>query len=417
MSDSAPVAGVVDGLFRRSAGRLVALLARRLGADRLDLAEEAVQDAMVRALELWPHRGVPTDPEAWLHTVARNRALDLLRRETRSSARLDALAAELEQATLPAPADAAASEVRLLFLATHPVLSVRARVVLALKAVGGLGVREIARALLAEEAAIAQMVVRAKRAIRDAGLTLELPPPAELPRRLPAVLDTLYLTFNEGYAATAGELAVREDLCLAAIRLTELLLAEPATARPEVHALLALQSFHASRLRARVAADGTLRLLDEQDREQWDQARIAAGFAHLERAARGARLTAWHLEAGIASCHARARRPEDTDWPAILAFHDRLLEVKPSPVTRLSRAVAVARVRGWREALGEVEAIERLPAMRAYHLLPAVKAELLREAGDPAGAAAAIRQALARAATGPERRLLERRLARLEEPG
>jgi len=411
MIDAAPVGGVVDGLFRRSAGRLVSMLAARLGADRLDLAEEAVQDALLRALELWPHRGIPADPEAWLHTVARNRALDLLRRETRSATLL--AAADRELASPPEPTQAGRDEVRLLLLTAHPSLTPRARVVLALKLVAGFGTREIARALFADEAAVAQVLVRAKRTIRASGIALTPPTPTDLDQRLASALETIYLMFNEGHSATEGELAIREDVCVAAIRLAELLAADDETARPEVFAVLALMSFHASRLAARIGPGGELLTLDRQDKSRWDRGRIDAGFRYLDRAAHGPKMTHWHLEAGIASLHAAAARTAEVDWRAILELYDQLLEVRPSPIARLNRAVALARVDGPAAALEEVRAVAGHPALANYYLLRAVEADLLRALGDRVGARHALERARAGARTDPERALLDQRIAEL----
>jgi len=412
MIDAVPVGGVVDGLFRRSAGRLVSMLAARLGPDRLDLAEEAVQDALLRALELWPHGGVPADPEAWLHTVARNRALDLLRRETRSATLL--ATADRELASPPEPTQAARDEVRLLLLTAHPSLTPRARVVLALKLVAGFGTREIARALFADEAAVAQVLVRAKRTIRSSGIALTPPTPADLDLRLASALDTIYLMFNEGHSATEGELAIREDVCVAAIRLAELLAADAETARPEVFAVLALMSFHASRLAARIGPTGELLTLDRQDKSRWDRSRIDAGFRYLDHAAHGPKVTHWHLEAGIASLHAAAARTVEVDWQAILQLYDRLLEVRPSPIARLNRAVALARVEGADAALKEVRAVAGHPALANYYLLAAVEADLLGTLGDRVGARRALERARAGARTDPERALLDQRIAELD---
>jgi len=403
------VPGRVDGVFRRSAGRIVALLAARLGPARLDLAEEAVQDALLKALQTWPHRGVPDNPEAWLMQVARNRALDLLRKDTRH----DDAAAWLGAGEAGADAPAGeAEELGLLLLCCHPALTPRARVALALKTVGGFSVGEIARAFLSEPEAVAQLLVRARRAIRDQGLRLEPMAGTQPSGRLAAALDTLYLMFNEGYSATGGERVIREELCVAAIRLAEMFLAEQSTARPEVNALLALMLFQASRLGARIAPDGALRLLDDQDRSQWNRDMIAAGFRHFAQATSGARITAWHVEAAIASVHAAAERPEDTDWTRILALYDDLMSLKPSPVVRLNRAVAMGRMGRIEAALRELNDVAAHPAMRRYFLLDAARAELLLRAGRATEARAALTQAASRAGTEPERRLLQARLAR-----
>jgi RNA polymerase sigma-70 factor (ECF subfamily) len=407
------VPGLVDGVFRRSAGRIVALLTARLGPARLDLAEEAVQDALLKALQTWPHRGVPDNPEAWLMQVARNRALDLLRRDTRHDDAAAALGAA-SQVTVEPPAGEA-EELGLLLLCCHPALSPRARVALALKTVGGFSVGEIARAFLSEPDAVAQLLVRARRTIRDQGLALAAKGDAVPSGRLAAALDTLYLMFNEGYSATEGERAIREELCVAAIRLTEMFLADAATAQPDVRALLALMLFQASRLEARTGPAGELRLLDDQDRSQWSRPMIAAGFRQLAQASTGGHVTPWHIEAAIASIHAAAERPEDTDWTRILALYDDLMSLKPSPVVRLNRAVALGRLSRLDAALGELDEVAAHPAMRRYFLLDATRADLLVRAGRVGEARMALTQAAARAGTEPERRLLQARLARADK--
>lgn len=409
------VPGLVDGIFRRSAGRIVALLTARLGPARLDLAEEAVQDALLKALQTWPHRGVPDKPEAWLMQVARNRALDLLRKDTRHGDAAPALADAAEAASGGEAGEA--DELELLLLCCHPALTPRARVALALKTVGGFSVGEIARAFLSEPDAVAQLLVRARRTIRDRGLGLAARGDAVPSGRLAAALDTLYLMFNEGYSATEGERAIREELCIAAIRLTEMFLADAATAQPDVRALLALMLFQASRLEARVGPAGEVRLLDDQDRSQWSRPMIAAGFRQLEEASIGGQVTPWHVEAAIASVHAAAERPDDTDWSRILALYDDLMSLKPSPVVRLNRAVAMGRLGRVDAALRELEEVAAHPAMRRYFLLDAARADLLFRAGRPEEARAALTQAAARAGTEPERRLLQTRLARANKEG
>lgn len=407
MRDAGPVHGLVESLFRRSAGRITALLAARLGPARLDVAEEAVQDALLKALQTWPHRGVPERQEAWLLEVARNRALDLLRGSARRDRAGDALLAEL---SLAAAREENGDELRLLLLCCHRSITARARVALALRTVGGFSVREIARAFLAEPDAVAQLLSRARRIIRDQGLELEPLESEGLDQRLDGALETLYLMFNEGHSATEGDRAVREELCIAAIRLTQMVLAEPVTARPEVHALLSLMLFQASRLGARIGPEGELRPLDEQDRSQWDRAMVASGFRHLTAAASGSRKTPWHVEAAIASVHARAASPEATEWELILRLYDDLLELKPTPVVRLNRAVALGRVRGPGPALEELDRLAGHPALRRYFLLDAVRADLLLRSGSHEAARAALLRALTRAGTEPERRLLRRKL-------
>jgi RNA polymerase sigma-70 factor, ECF subfamily len=408
--EPARVGALVEHLFRHSAGQMVSRLARWLGPARLDLAEEAVQDALVRALSTWPFRGVPTEPRGWLFQVARNRALDLLRREASLREKLDGVPAALEES---APVSALGDdELAMMFMCCHPSLPSPARVALTLKTVGGFGVDEIAAAFLAEPDTIAQRLVRAKRQIREHGIAIEIPAESERGARLDSVLDVLYLLFNEGYSAHGGENLTRAELCGEAIRLGELLAGNPATDLPEVHALLALMLLQASRLPARVDATGDILLLAEQDRRAWDQEMIARGLRHLDRAASGRRLTAHHVEAAIAAAHAAAPDEASTDWRSIVRHYDDLLELKPSPVVELNRAIALAMAEGPVTGITALERIESDPALTRYYLLPAALGRLWIEAGDPERAARYYEEALTRPTSAPERRFLERQLAR-----
>ncbi|MEO1366488.1 MAG: sigma-70 family RNA polymerase sigma factor, partial [Acidobacteriota bacterium] len=412
------VHGLVEHLFRHQAGRLVAILVRSFGGAHLQLAEEVVQEALVAALRRWPYSGVPEKPAAWLHRVARNRALDRLRRDGRFRDKEDQIIARFDRDTAPPEValagDISDDQLRLVFLCCHPELSEDGRAALTLKMVGGFSVDEIARAFFARRPAIAQRLVRAQKRIRDRGLELELPPPAELPARLDAVLEAIYLIFNEGYTAHRGEDLVRHDLCAEALRLVEHLVSVEALAVPKAYALAALLAFQASRLAARVDADGDLLPLEEQDRSLWDGGLIRRGFAHLDRAASGDVLTAYHLQAGIASLHAVAPSSAATDWRAVLGLYDRLRVLAPSPVVELNRAIAVARVEGLFAAIQALDAIDD-PKLSEYHLLHATRADVLRRLGDRDEAAAALRRAVRTAPTDPERRYLERRLAELDE--
>lgn len=423
--------GLVDHLFRREAGRLVAVLTRCFGPAHLDLAEEVVQEALVRALRRWPFEGVPDEPAAWLFRVARNLALDRLRRsavfrgkeaEIRRSLGRDpsaggAPAAVPPQGDVYLEGEVSDDQLRLIFLCCHPELPRDGRVALTLKAVCGFSVREIARAFLARESTVAQRLVRAQRRIRQRRLPFEVPGPAELPERLDAVLEVLYLTFNEGYGASAGDALVRADLCREALRLAEHLAGLPGVRGPAVHALAALLAFQASRLPARADAAGEPVLLGEQDRSLWDRRLVARAFAHLERAATGDAVTAYHLQAAIAAHHASAPDAAATDWRAILGLYDQLLAVNPSPVVALNRAVALACLQGPEAGLAALEGIVDHPAVEDYHLLHATRGELLLRAGERAAAAGAFRRALACPSSEPERRFLERRLAGLEAGG
>ncbi|GAB3480538.1 RNA polymerase sigma factor [Amycolatopsis cihanbeyliensis] len=400
-------AGVVEHLFRHSAGRITATLARTLGADRLDLAEDCVADALEQALRTWPHCGIPDNPSAWLFRAARNRALDLLRRERTLRAKLPALA-DLSAAGTPATGDA---ELALMLLCCHPELPQVSQVALTLKTVGGLGVPEIAGALLTRPATVAQRLVRAKRWLRECGQRVELPPPDALPGRVDSVLAVLYLLFTEGYRATSGDAAVRGELCGEAIRLGRLLLADRRTDLPRARALLALMLLQAGRLPARVDECGELVLLPEQDRDRWDRALVAEGTRTFATACAGPELSAYHVEAAIALCHVAAETPERTDWPRILELYDQLLELRPSPVTRLNRAIALAMVHGPAAGIAELEALEDEPRLATYLPLPTAFGALYLRAGQPHLAADHYRRALLLPCSEPQRRFLLRKLA------
>jgi RNA polymerase sigma-70 factor, ECF subfamily len=430
---------VIDVTFQRISAQIVSTLTRILGARHLALAEEAAQDALVKALQLWPHEGVPENPSAWLIQVAKNRALDLLRRDQRLT-ELDAEsgphaergaggsavpATDGPSASNPAafarlrgevafPAD---DELSMMFLACHPTLSREARVALTLKTVCGFGVREIARAFMSTEDAIAQRLVRAKRRLRDADVAFELTA-ADYPSRLASVLDVLYLLFNEGYAAHDGDDLVRAELCREAVRLGELLAeAGPRVCgadAPAVHALLALMYLQAARLPSRIGDDETLLRLAEQDRARWDASAIARGLRHLDASAAGDALTVYHLEAGIAACHAAAAHYDDTDWGRIVDLYDSLITIKPTPIVALNRAIAVSRRRGPAAGLAAVDAIAGDPVLARYYLLHATIAELALECGDRERAVEAFAAALACECSAPVRRFLEKRVRAME---
>ena len=423
----ADVDTLVEHLFRREAGRLVARLVRVLGPERLDLAEEAVQDAMVQALKCWPFAGVPSDPGAWLTRVAHNRALDVLRRRGVFAAKQEMvtslLEARLERGAQPGSAGEPSSareptfageieddQLRLILVCCHPDIPADARIALTLKVVCGFSVREIARAFLAGEAAIAQRIARAKRLIRDRALPYEVPAPREVAARRDSVLKVLYLLFNEGYSPGEGEQVIRADICAEAVRLAEAVAAHPIVSTPECHALAARPAAGGARLESRQDKAGDILLLEHQDRNAWNREWIARGFRHLERAMGGDRLTSYHLEAGIASCHAAAPSWESTDWRTIVQYYDRLIALDGSPVTALNRAVALAMVDGPEAGLAAIEGIAADDALRDYPLLDSVRGELCRRAGRREEARAHLESALARAGTLPTRRFLERRL-------
>lgn len=410
---SAAAHRLVDHLFRTRAGQMVAWLTRVFGPAHLDLVEEVVQDALVKALQQWPYSGVPANPGGWLFRVARHGALDALRRRTAFQDRAAEIARELEGASFADdPIDPAVEddELRMVFMCCHPVLPPDARVALSLKIGGGFSVAEIARAFLASEATIAQRIVRAKRQLRDQKVAFDLPAGADLSPRLESVLEVVYLLFNEGYNAHGGENLVRQDLCGEALRLGRLVARSPVAGRPAAHALAALMAFQSARLPARIDPNGELVLLEQQDRRLWDQRLIALAFAHFERAAEGPSLTTYHVQAAIAAIHAQARDAASTPWPEILRLYDELLAISPSPVIALNRAVALARVEGAAAGLRAMAPLEHDPSLANYYLLPSVKGGLLLELGKRQEAAVCFQAALQRPCTDPERRFLARRL-------
>lgn len=391
---------LVDHLFRREAGRMVAGLTRIFGPAHLDLAEDVVQEALLQALRTWPFRGLPDNPAGWLVQVAKNRALDALRRNASLAGKEEdirawAAARHQEETQMD-------DQLRLIFICCQSAVPPEARVALTLKTVGGFGVPEIARAFLAKEATVAQRLVRAKHRLQQAKPPFEVPPPRELPAALDSVLEVLYAMFNEGYSTHRGEELVRRDICHEAIRLARLVTRHPALDTPKAHALAALLHLQGARLGSRVDSEGNLLLLSEQDRSTWDRELIAAGFHHLDRSARGGELSVYHLEAGIAAGHIG----EQTDWPEILRLYDLLLELKPSPVVALNRAVALAMVEGPEAGLAALAPIR----LDDYYLLPATEGELQARAGHPHRAAEAFYRALEMTCPEPVRRRLTERL-------
>ena len=407
----------IDAVWRMESARVIAGLVRMVRD--VGLAEELAQDALVAALEKWPETGVPDNPGAWLTTTARNRAIDRLRHlKLRDEKRLQ-VAYELEQ--LQDDADRREEHLlddpvgddllRLMFISCHPVLPPESRVALTLRLLGGLETGEIARAFLAAEATVAQRIVRAKRTLAEANVPFEIPRREELPERLSAVLGVVYLVFNEGYAASTGDDWIRPALCEEALRLGRVL-AGLMPDESEVHGLLALMEIQASRLHARIGADGEPILLLDQDRSRWDRLLIGRGLAALERAQRlGGALGPYALQAAIAACHARAVTAADTDWVRIVALYDALAQLAPSPVVELNRAVAVSMAFGPQIALERVDALRGEPKLAGYHLLPSVRGDLLFKLGREAEARTEFERAASLAGNGPERALLLARAA------
>ena len=413
----------VDHLFRHRAGQMVATLGRIFGFEHLDAIEDAVQDALVQALKRWPFEGEPDNPGAWLTQVAKNRLLDRLRRGQRwerRRAELERIVIAAASSEVPGGDDALFSDelrddtLRAIFACCHPAIPGPGRVALTLRVVGGFSLPEIARAFLAREDAISQRVLRAKQRLKRLGVRMELPPPEELPERLDSALEVLYLIFNEGYSALAGDDLVRTDLCHEAIRLAELLAEHPRVGTPPVHALAALLLFHTSRLPARSDATRELLLLDEQDRSLWDAGMIRRGLEHFRRSAQGDELTQYHLEAEIASCHALADSLAATDWERVVACYDSLLSRRPSPVVALNRAIGVAHLQGPAAGLAEIESLRQVRVLRGYHPLHTARGEFLRRLGRHREAAEAFREAMSLTSSEPVRRFVARRIAEVE---
>ncbi len=409
MDDRIGLQRTIAAVWRIEAAKLIAALTRQVGD--IALAEDLAQDALVAALEQWPNAGVPDNPGAWLMTVAKRRAVDRLRRDQALQRKYTELHRRLEaeqetDAAVVDPDEVADDLLRLIFIACHPVLSTEARVTLALRVLGGLTTEEIARAFLLPTSTIAQRITRAKRALSAARIPFVAPQGRERMARLTSVLEVIYLMFNEGYAATAGDTWVRPMLCEEALRLGRIL-AELTPQEPEVHGLVALMEIQASRLRARVGGQGEPILLLDQDRARWDQLLIRRGLAALEKAeGLGQGYGPYALQAAISACHARALTADETDWERIAALYDALAQLRPSPVVELNRAVALAMAYGPGVGLELVDLLQEEPSLARYHLLPSVRGDLLEKLGRLEEARAEFERAAGLTQNERERRLL-----------
>ena len=416
MQESTGVSQLVEHLFRHESGKMVATLTGIFGIEHWNLAEDVVQEALARALQTWPYRGVPENPAAWIMRASRNLALDVVRREKVFRAKEAEITRLIErdgsepQTAVFLEHEIADDRLRMMFVCCHPVIPPEAQVALALKTLCGFSVPEISHAFLTTEAAIAKRLTRAKQKIQEAQIPFEIPTNDELTRRLDSVLHSLYLLFNEGYKASSGENLVREELCDEAIRLTQLLAQHRAGNQPKTHALLALMLLNAARIPAREDDKGNLLRLEEQDRSLWEQGMIARGMFHLRKSTAGAEISEYHLQAGIAACHATAIDYKSTDWAKILSLYDRLIEFDDSPVVALNRAVAVANVRGPEAGLQTLRAIRDREKLDSYYLFYSVIGELEMRLSNHAAAAKQFRKAFELAETKSERAFLLKRV-------
>ncbi|HEX2928231.1 MAG TPA: sigma-70 family RNA polymerase sigma factor [Candidatus Binatia bacterium] len=417
------VTQVVEHFFRHEAGKMISTLTRIFGIEHLNRAEDVVQETLIRALQTWPYYGVPKNPSAWITQVAKNLALDLIRRDKIFRNKENEIVHLMEQVSADSKsADNGTGEngisddrLRMMFTCCHPQIPQEMQVALALKTLCGFSPAEIARAFLISEAAVAKRLTRAKQRIREARIAFEIPADAQLIRRLDSVLQTLYLLFNEGYKASGGEHLIRAELCHEAIRLVALLAQHPAGDCPPVHGLLALMLLNGARLPARLDAEGNILLLEEQNRSQWDQSMIARGMYHLLEASAGDKVSEYHLQAAIAACHCAAPNYESTDWPRILSLYDRLIEMDDSPIVALNRAVAVSNVHGPRAGIEAVEAIHGREQLSGYYLLYAVLGEFEADLDHREAAMNHFRKALELATMKSEQNLLTKRIQELDD--
>jgi RNA polymerase sigma factor (sigma-70 family) len=411
---------VVEHLFREEAAKMVAILTGIFGVEHLGLAEDVVQEALAKALQTWPYHGVPQNPSAWIMRVARNLALDVVRRDKVFRGKEPEIVRLIEESE-PTPESAASLDqeirddrLRMMFVCCHPLLGAEAQVALALKILCGFSVGEISSAFLTNEAVIAKRLTRAKQKLQEARVPFEIPEGPALAERLDSVLKTLYLLFNEGYKASRGDSLVRKELCQEAIDLTALLAQHPAGNQPHTHALLALMLLNGARLDSRVDSEGNLLLLQEQDRQRWDRAMTARGMFHLALSASGSEMTEYHIQSAIAACHSTAPDYASTDWRQIQSLYDRLIKYDHSPIVALNRAVAVAKVSGPKAGLDALAGWEQAE-LQSYHLLHAVLGDFEEQLGNFKAAAAHFRKAKDLAEIESEKVFLSKRLGACEE--
>jgi RNA polymerase sigma-70 factor (ECF subfamily) len=405
---------LVDHLFRHEAGRMVSMLTRVFGIDRIDLAEDVVQEALLKALQQWRFGQIPDNPSAWLMRVAKNQALDVLRREQSFTEKQESIAGEIEQPHSREDGmfdeEIRDDQLRMMFACCHPSIPPDSQIALTLKTLCGFSVTEIAKAFLTNEETIYKRLTRAKEKLREERIALEIPAGLQLASRRLSVLRTLYLLFNEGYKASHGEELVRRELCEEAIYLTRVLTEHSVGTTPAAYALLALMLLHAARFPARVNDDGSLLLLRNQDRSLWDQRLIAEGLRYLDLSASGEELTEYHLQAGIAACHCLAKSYEETNWKRILQLYDLLVGIDDSPIVLLNRAVAVAQVHGPEEGVRAVEELRGRKSLEGYHLLYAVLGEFYFELRRYEDAAQNFRRALQLTTVQAEQLFLSKKL-------
>jgi RNA polymerase sigma factor (sigma-70 family) len=415
---SGEISRLAEHLFREEAGKLVSVLTGIFGIDRLQLAEDVVQEALVRALQTWPYYGIPKNPAAWITQTAKNLALDLIRREKLFRDKQSEISAFFEQWSTDSVAgdsplfdtEIKDGRLRLMFACCHPLIPQESQTALALKTLCGFSAGEIAKAFLTTEAAIAKRLTRARQRIRELSISFEIPSGEELSSRLDGVLQTVYLLFNEGYKASSGESLVREELCYEAIRLATLLSEHPAANQPRTHALVALTLLNAARLPERVDPEGNILRLREQDRSNWNRTMIEQGVFHLGQAAAGDEISEYHLQAGIAACHCTADDYQSTDWPRILLLYDQWMKMNDSPVIALNRAVAIANVDGPRVGIEAIEAIRNRGQLDSYYLLYAVLGEFEAQLHNFQAGADHFRKALQLTSVKSEQSFLSKRL-------